>query len=137
MKPISFERFLKAINKLDIQASEPARRAHEETSNDVFIYVKSEKKNLKILLNEILFIESLKDYIKIHLQNKTTVITQVQISAIEQRLPDSFIRIHRSFIVAKDKVTAYTQHDLEIGKHQIPIGRSYKIVVSKTFGPLL
>jgi|KBSMisStandDraft_5_1062788.scaffolds.fasta_scaffold00870_7 DNA-binding LytR/AlgR family response regulator len=137
LKPISFERFLKAINKLDIQASEPARRAHEETSNDVFIYVKSEKKNLKILLNEILFIESLKDYIKIHLQNKTTVITQVQISAIEQRLPDSFIRIHRSFIVAKDKVTAYTQHDLEIGKHQIPIGRSYKIVVSKTFGPLL
>ena len=137
LKPISFERFLKAINKLDIQASEPARRAHEETSNDVFIYVKSEKKNLKILLNEILFIESLKDYIKIHLQNKTTVITQVQISAIEQRLPDSFLRIHRSFIVAKDKVTAYTQHDLEIGKHQIPIGRSYKIVVSKTFGPLL
>lgn len=136
LKPISFERFLKAVNKLDIQASEMIRPTFDDAENDIFIYVKSEKKNVKILLKEILFIESLKDYIKIHLQNNTSIITQVQISAIEQRLPDSFLRIHRSFIVAKDKITAYTQHDLEIGKHQIPIGRSYKMIVSKNFGLL-
>lgn len=132
LKPISFERFLKAINKLDNQASENIKLANEDSENDVFIYVKSEKKNVKILLKEILFIESLKDYIKIHTQNKT-IITQIPISSIEQRLPDNFLRIHRSFIVAKDKITAYTQHDLEIGKYQIPIGRIYKMTVSKNF----
>ena len=83
----------------------------------------------------ILFIESLKDYIKIHTSGKT-IITQIPISVIEQRLPDSFLRIHRSFIIAKDKITAYTQHDLEIGKYQIPIGRNYRRIVSRNFNSL-
>ena len=131
LKPFSFERFLKSINKLGNQETEAARAVLEDSDNDVFIYVKSEKKNVKILLKEILFIESLKDYIKIHLQNKT-LITQLPISEIEQRLPDNFLRVHRSFIVAKDKITAFTQHDLEIGKHQIPVGRNYKMIVSKS-----
>jgi DNA-binding LytR/AlgR family response regulator len=61
------------------------------------------------------------------------IITQLSISVIEQRLPDNFLRVHRSFIIAKNKITAYTQHDLEIGKHQIPIGRNYKMIVSKNF----
>jgi len=132
LKPISFSRFLKAINKLDNQAADFIKPAKDDVENDLFIYVKSDRKNLKILLGEILFIESLKDYIKIHLQNKT-IITQVQISAIEQRLPDSFLRVHRSFIVAKDKITAFSQQDIEIGKHQIPIGRNYKEMVSRNF----
>jgi DNA-binding LytR/AlgR family response regulator len=132
LKPISFERFLKAINKLENDGSKIIKPVIDDTESEVFIYVKSEKKNVKILLKEILFIESLKDYIKIHTVNKT-VITQVPISAIEQRLPDSFLRIHRSFIIAKDKITAYTQHDFEIGKYQIPIGRNYKAAVAKIF----
>jgi len=131
LKPISFDRFLKAINKLNV-SNEVINPAISDSKNDAFIYVKSEKKNVKILLKEILFIESLKDYIKIHTAGKT-IITQVPISAIEQRLPDNFLRVHRSFIVAKDKITAYTQHDLEIGKLQIPIGRNYKAVVQKIF----
>jgi len=134
LKPISFERFLKAVNKLDNQVAELVKSVHEDAENDVFIYVKSDKKNVRVLLKEILFIESVKDYIKIHLLTGTSIITQMQISAIEQRLPESFLRIHRSYIVSKDKITAYTQHDLEIGKHQIPIGRSYKMIVSKNFG---
>jgi len=132
LKPISFDRFLKAINKLNIDTSEIVKPGIIDTKNDSFIYVKSEKKNVKILLKDILFIESLKDYIKIHTIDKT-IMTQVPISTIEQRLPDNFLRIHRSFIVAKDKITAYTQHDLEIGKFQIPIGRNYKAIVQKNF----
>jgi len=135
LKPISFERFLKAINKLNIHTSEVIKPVINDSENDAFIYVKSEKKNVKILFKEILFIESLKDYIKIHTLDKT-IITQVSISAIEQRLPDNFLRIHRSFIIAKDKITAYTQHDFEIGKHQIPIGRNYKTVASQNFNLL-
>ena len=132
LKPISFERFLKAINKLDIDVSDIPNPVITDTKSDSFIYVKSEKKNVKILLKEILFIESLKDYIKIHTIDKT-IITQVSISTIEQRLPDNFLRVHRSFIVARDKITAYTQHDIEIGKLQIPIGRNYKTTVIKNF----
>lgn len=132
LKPISFERFLKAINKLSVYDREIVKPLTGDTKNDPFIYVKSEKKNVKILLKDILFIESLKDYIKIHTADKT-VITQVSISTIEQRLPDNFLRVHRSFIVAKDKITAYTQHDVEIGKVQIPIGRNYKTVVLENF----
>ena len=132
LKPISFERFLKAINKLKIDTSEIIKPGIIDIKNDSFIYVKSEKKNVKILLKDILFIESLKDYIKIHTIDKM-IMTQVPISTIEQRLPDNFLRIHRSFIVAKDKITAYTQHDLEIGKFQIPIGRNYKAVVQRNF----
>lgn len=132
LKPISFERFLKAINKLENVGSKVIQPVIDDSGSDTFIYVKSEKKNVKILLREILFIESLKDYIKIQTTTKT-IITQVPISAIEQRLPESFLRIHRSFIVARDKITAYTQHDFEIGKYQIPIGRNYKAAVSKMF----
>lgn len=132
LKPISFERFLKAVDKLNSEGSEPTKSQAGESPTDPFIYVKSDRKNLKILLNEILFIESLKDYIKIHTMNKT-IITQLQISDIERRLPEKFLRVHRSFIVARDKITAYTQHDFEIGKHQIPIGRSYKSIVSRIF----
>jgi DNA-binding LytR/AlgR family response regulator len=130
LKPISFERFLKAINKLEDHTSEIIKPLMQDSESDLFIYVKSDKKNVKILMREILFIESLKDYIKIHTRDKT-IITQLQISAIEQRLPDDFLRIHRSFIIARDKITAYTQHHFEIGKNQIPIGRSYKMIVSK------
>jgi len=132
LKPISFERFLMAINKLNLDVPETPKPVITNARNDSFIYVKSEKKNVKILLKEILFIESLKDYIKIHTTNKT-IITQVAISTIEQRLPDNFLRVHRSFIVARDKITAYTQHDIEIGKLQIPIGRNYKTIVVKNF----
>jgi len=135
LKPISFERFMKAINKLDIQTSQIINPVIKDTEADAFIYVKSEKKNVRILLKDILFIESIKDYIKIHTPDKT-IITQLSISSIEQRLPENFLRIHRSFIIAKDKITAYTQHDLEIGKHQIPIGRNYKMVVAKNFNLL-
>jgi len=132
LKPISFERFVKAINKLENDGSQIIKPVIDDSDSEVFIYVKSDKKNVKILLKEILFIESLKDYIKIHTPDKT-IITQVPISAIEQRLPDNFLRIHRSFIIAKDKITAYTPHDFEIGKHQIPIGRNYKAIVAKIF----
>jgi DNA-binding LytR/AlgR family response regulator len=134
LKPISFERFLKAINKLNIDTSEIIKPGIIDIKNDSFIYVKSEKKNVKILLKDILFIESLKDYIKIQTIDKP-IVTQVPISAIEQRLPDNFLRIHRSYIVAKDKITAYTQHDLEIGKFQIPIGRNYKAIMQRNFKP--
>ena len=79
---------------------------------------------------EILYVESLKDYIRIHLESGT-VVTKESISAFEQMLPRHFLRVHRSFIVNTQKITAFTTQDVEIGPKEIPIGGSYRQQVGK------
>jgi len=127
LKPIRFSRFLKAVNKLDQQSvaiSPPAdvrERAH--------FFFSVGKKKVKVFLDEILFIESLREYVRITTRDKN-ILTKFQLSAIEELLSrNNFIRIHRSFIVAKDKINAFTATDVEINNKQIPIGRSYKELV--------
>ncbi|MFT6810470.1 MAG: DNA-binding LytR/AlgR family response regulator [Saprospiraceae bacterium] len=78
----------------------------------------------------MLYIESIKDYIRIHLQDKT-IISKDTISRYEEILPADFLRIHRSYIINKERISAFTQHDVEIGKKEIPIGVSYKKKVVK------
>ncbi len=128
LKPISFERLLQGINKyLDenswVKSSEPVAITPER--NDYF-FVRSDRKMIKIGFSDILFVESLSDYIKIHLANKT-VITRETIANIQSKLPQKeFIRTHRSFIVSKPKIDSFTNEYIEINKNQIPISRSYK-----------
>lgn len=84
------------------------------------------KKRVKVFLDEILYIESLREYVRITTKEKN-ILTKFQLSRIEEMLSqNNFLRIHRSFIVAKDKITAFTTSDVEINNKQIPIGRSYK-----------
>ncbi len=133
VKPISFERFLKAINKYFAVANPVTRNANitEQKTIDEkdFIFVRSERKNHKILFSEILFVESVKDYIKIHTKNSRIVVKNTLIS-FEQGLPTkNFIRVHRSYLVNLDFITAYTAHDVEINAVEIPIGISYKQMV--------
>ncbi len=128
LKPISFNRFVKAIDRyyerLPVTPSLTATST-KEIVNESFIYVNVNKKNIKIVFNDILYIESLKDYIRIHTQHKKIVVKS-NIGKIESQLPISlFIRTHRSYIVALNKITAYTQKDIEIGAIEIPIGTSY------------
>ena len=105
LKPISFERFLKAVNKVmdtSLQVIENGFTGNNKPNNltDAFISLRADRKNLKISLNDILYIESLKDYIKVITVNKT-IITKQSISSIEEMLPkENFIRIHRSYIVS-------------------------------------
>ena len=129
LKPIRFNRFLKAVNKLNQarvpvlikERTTPAERAH--------IFFNVGKKKVKIYLDEILFIESLKDYIKITTKEKT-ILTKFQLGEIEDKLSKSnFLRIHRSFIVARDKISAFSASDVEIDNTSLPIGRSYKELV--------
>ena len=123
LKPIVFNRFFKAIEKfLDTQIV--IEKNHEKTEL-THIFVQSNKKNIKVLYDDILYIESIKDYIKIHTVNSKLVIKH-GISAFEDKLDNRFIRIHRSYIVNKQKVTAYTKQDIEIGDIEIPIGDLYK-----------
>lgn len=140
VKPIAFERFFKAVTKVfqnDIdQNFVPAQNLINEFSSysDSYIYVRTEKKMQKILLSDINFIESIGDYVKIILEDKQ-VVTYLKISYLEKKLPaQKFIRIHRSYIVAKDKIEAYTSNAIEIKNLKLPIGGSYRSLIQKILG---
>ncbi|SNT13612.1 LytTr DNA-binding domain-containing protein [Ekhidna lutea] len=89
------------------------------------IVIRSNRKNVPVKLNDILFIESMADYIKVHTISET-ILSKEKISAISERLPDGFVRVHRSFIVNRDQVGAYDKETVTVGQHEIPIGRKYK-----------
>ncbi|NCD72293.1 LytR/AlgR family response regulator transcription factor [Mucilaginibacter agri] len=130
LKPIEFSRFLRAINKLKLLASAKtvASSVYIPGSKD-YMFVNTGKKKVKIHFQDILYIESLKEYVRIFTADKT-VTTKFQLGQIEAQLPKSeFLRIHRSFMIAKEKIDAYTSTDVEIGTKQLPIGRSYKELV--------
>ena len=134
LKPITFERFFKAVNKyLELAqltaTSAPAQEAQRETASAPdHLFINVNKKHHRVRFNEILYVESLKDYLRIHTE-ETSLVTKEKISEFSQMLPNNFIRIHRSFIVNKDKVTAFTATDVEIGEKEIPIGGNYKMEV--------
>ncbi len=136
LKPISFERFLKAVNKvMRLNTSNPESDPHPDIAatnktTGSCIYLRADRKNIKINLDEILFIESLKDYIKVVTTSKP-VITKQSISSLEESLPAGFIRIHRSFIVSVEKIDSYTNDLVQIGKYELPISRSYRHEVEK------
>ena len=136
LKPISFERFLKGINKV-LQTEIPAPDSGFHTTETVSelanqcLYVRADRKMVKVGLNDILYIEGMGDYIKI-ITTKKTIITKRPLSTLEETLPkDSFLRIHRSFIVALNKIDSYNSETIEIGKNELPIGRLFKHEVNK------
>lgn len=131
LKPIAFDRFLQAINTYFEVASVnlSTNSSVEKSPKNDFIFVRADRKMLKVNFKEILYIESLSDYIKIHTTNGT-IVTRETISNIETKLPQNdFLRVHRSFIVAIQQVSSYTNEFVEIGKKAISISRSYKDVV--------
>jgi DNA-binding LytR/AlgR family response regulator len=134
LKPISFERFLMAVNKVLQTASTDnlSQVEKKESNTDRFIHVRADRKMQKILLDDILYIESLKDYCRIVSTSKK-IITKQAISSIESNLPkDCFVRIHRSYIVALNKIESYSNELIEIAGQQLPIGRMYRHEVEKS-----
>jgi DNA-binding LytR/AlgR family response regulator len=132
LKPIEFSRFLQAINKVlllqkSIQSTENRSITnHFASSENDFHFFNIDKKQVKIFFNEILYIESLKDYVRIHTTNKKWV-TKLQLGEMETLLQGkNFLRVHKSFIVNLDKMTAYGAAEIEIEAVKIPIGRTYK-----------
>ena len=133
LKPIAFDRFLQAINTYfkGIPLVQNGAKIEEVQIKNDFIFVRSDRKMLKINFDEILYVESLSDYIKIHLVG-AVVTTRETISNIETKLPvKNFLRIHRSYIVNLNKAALYTNEFVEIGKNAIPISRTYKENVLK------
>lgn len=133
LKPIAFERFLKAVQKYfdgNIVVETKNLNQNSPEKND-FIFVRSDRKMIKINFEDILYVESLADYVKIH-QLENTIITRETITNIEARLPNtSFLRIHRSYIISIHKIDSYTNEFIEINKNALPISRSYKENVLK------
>jgi len=136
VKPIRFERFLKAVMKaLPDQGSSPATEPviqHSGTIDHAFLYFRADRKMVKVLLNDILYVESLKDYVKVH-TTKGAVVTKYAMAALEAMLPaSSFIRVHRSFLVALNKIDSYTHEEINVESGLIPIGGIYRQQVLKT-----
>jgi len=126
LKPISFDRLLKAVNNYFDIYSVQKQNETIETNNNEFMFVRADRRMIKINFDTIIYIESYSDYLKIHL-TKETIITRETISAIEAKLPkNNFIRIHRSYIISLANISSFTNEEITINKKSLPISRSYK-----------
>ena len=134
LKPITFMRFLKSVNKFIDGRSDhnPTSQTFPKVEDDKnYIYVNVNKRFVKVKFEDIQYVESVKDYIHIHVKDET-VVTKEKISDFEIKLGSDFLRIHRSFIVNRKKITAFTAMDVELGRKELPIGASYKEKVKST-----
>lgn len=147
LKPIQFERFVKAVSKA-FQYALPVRNGSEPVVpsgavspggvmavvKDAFVYFRMDRKMVKVMLADIMYVESMKDYVKVHTCNGV-IITKQSISSVEAMLPEEgFIRTHRSFIVNIGKIRSYTHELIEIEKTEIPIGKLFRNGVLKVLG---
>lgn len=134
VKPISFERFLQSVGK--IYRFSPSNAAQQEplpvaTASREYQYFKVDKEMVKIFLDDIFWVESLKDYVRLHTRSGALV-SYLRISYLEEKLPhDRFIRIHKSFIISLDHIQAISANYVRIGNEEIPIGRNYKTGLEK------
>ncbi|WP_417875983.1 LytR/AlgR family response regulator transcription factor [Winogradskyella sediminis] len=131
LKPIAFERLLKAVNRYFEVASTKNESISEPSESNDFIFVRSDRKMLKVEFDAIFYIESYSDYIKIHLLDQT-IVTRETITSIEAKLPTSrFIRIHRSYIIALEHIQSFTNEYVTVNRKALSISRSYKKEVLK------
>ena len=133
LKPITFERFLKSINKFyqmnqdDVQVITGV--SAEKIADESFVYVKENKKVVKVHLSEIRYIEGLSEYVQIF-TDKRKIITKTSMAQMEEKLSSgNFLRIHKSFIVSISKIEAFTANTIEVQGKELPIGRSFKNAV--------
>lgn len=130
LKPFSFERFVKAINKTITntnhqQEIKSTTAVHQIENQAESIFLKSDKKHHQVYFNDILFIEAYGHYTKVYLKDKM-ILSNEKISSFEELLPNSFIRTHKSFIVSKGKIQQIEVNRILINEHKIPIGQTYK-----------
>jgi two-component system LytT family response regulator len=127
LKPFEFERFLVAVNK--VKAAEGEKQKTTESQEKDFIFLNVQKKKVKILFSEIVYIESQREYIKI-VTTKREYISKMSTHEIEALLPANlFKRIHRSYIISVSKIESYTAEEVEVNGVRIPIGRGYRDII--------
>ncbi|MEO9871706.1 LytR/AlgR family response regulator transcription factor [Ekhidna sp.] len=124
LKPFSFERFIKAVNKISME---------ESNQKDDFIMLKADKRSHKINYNQILYFESLGDYVKAHLVNEKILIISETLKKLEELLPSSFLRVHKSYILSIPHLEYLEGNQAKISDTKIPIGQSYRDKVNDIF----
>jgi DNA-binding LytR/AlgR family response regulator len=132
VKPVTFDRFLKAVFKVKRLLGHETNLIEKEYKKnpDAFVYVRVNKSMQKLLVNEIKYVESWKDYVKIFLTTGETILAKQSITSMEKMLSGhSFIRVHRSYMISLDKLTGYNNNDIIVAGKEIPIGRLYKMQV--------
>jgi DNA-binding LytR/AlgR family response regulator len=131
LKPYSFERFLRAVQKAQDflagrEREEPVSLMSAGTEQQDYIFVKSEYRLVRVDLDQVLYIEGLKDYVKIFLEDRL-ILTQMSMKMLEERLPaPRFLRVHRSYMVAVARIDTLQKHAITIGKREIPLGEQYR-----------
>ncbi|MGE4586877.1 MAG: LytR/AlgR family response regulator transcription factor [Mangrovibacterium sp.] len=129
-KPFGFDRFFKAVQKAEEQL-ELLRKKENQTAKAGYIFIKANKKMIRVELEDICFIEGLGDYIKIHLGNDHLV-TNLSMKKMEELLPaGEFFRIHKSYIIRMDRIRSIEGNLVEIGKQKLPVGSNYRQAFSE------
>ncbi|HVV53965.1 MAG TPA: LytTR family DNA-binding domain-containing protein [Mucilaginibacter sp.] len=137
LKPVSFVRFMKAVAKtvklISVDDSfSPAKSELGDDPDDSFLYFRIDREMRKVLLHEILYIESCREYVELHLENKKSLLVRQSISSVQKMLsPHRFIRVHRSYIAIIEKISSYSSTHITVNDCKIPIGRLYKNEVEK------
>jgi len=128
LKPFSYEEFVVAIQKVQRLISLEKRAAIKVDANNEFLFLKSDYKIKRINFNDILYIEGLKDYVKVYTQNNSKpLLSLTSLKLLESKLPDSkFMRVHRSFIVNLEKIDTIERSRIVFGKEYIPVSDQYK-----------
>lgn len=131
LKPVSFARFLKAVQKamkvIGVDNGAAIENGFENDNKESFLYFKIDKQMQKVILHDILFVESSKEYVKLHFDNGKTLLVKQGLTSLQKLLsPHRFLRVHRSYIVTIEKIISYTPNFITIGDQKIPIGRLYK-----------
>jgi two-component system response regulator LytT len=144
LKPFNYEEFLraaqKALNYHELlnrpNNTAPAPAVADEHADDEYLFLKVEYQLVRIALDDILYIEGLKDYVKVHVKGvDKAVLSLTSLKALEEKLPSKrFMRVHRSFIVSLDKVSSMTKNSVQIGKMMIAVGDQYKEAFSQFVG---
>lgn len=132
VKPVSFERFVKAITKVKrMMGQETLTSSNDYKPNpEAFVYLKVDKNMQKVFINEIVYIESWKDYVKVFLSNNKYLLVKQSITAMENLLSEhKFLRVHRSYMVSMNKISGYNGLAVQLDSNEIPIGRLYKQAV--------
>jgi len=125
LKPITLERFLKAVEKVSNRHGAEVATSATETKSS-FVFIKDGTKLIKVMLDDILYIEGLKDYVTIHTPSQKIISLQ-RLKTLEEQLPsDRFIRIHNSYIVALSAIHSIHRGEVQIGSIRLPISDSYK-----------
>ena len=131
-KPFSFERFLKAVNRINVQKETPTLLQPAIHSDQDFAFFNVNKTMTKVMFEDILYVESMREYIYLH-TSKGKIITKMSTHEIEKILGTNFLRIHRSFIVNISKVAAFNAEEIFVDTKNLPIGVSYKKQVESVF----